>query len=249
LNTGSGDDVVQINAGSVVCFDFEEDFKQYGLNMGEGNDTLVLNGSIVLDYNPYYGEPKSKDWFAGIENISGKGTIYVEMGTPYKDYINYHALKQFETAGIKICEVPNSWAYLSNGTAENGNDTIQNAEVIKYDEELNVWLCDFGTVKDTVDWYQLNIGGNSGITTKDIIGIDNGDALAYDAMKLEVCDKNGNVIKTVDGSIFNEYNGYCAPVLNLSELGNGTYYLKFSIAKGACGASEFVVCSKAEWND
>ena len=251
LNTGAGDDVIQIDAGSVIKFDYDEDSSKYGLNMGDGNDTLILNGKIILDYNTYYGNPKSKDWFVGIEKISGTGSVYVETGVDYPKYINDSVIEKFENAGIEVHYAPNAWAYSGN---ESKDDTLGNATVVKYDWEYDVWLNGSPSWEDAaidrVDWFQLNIGGDSGISTKDTLFVCNGYVMGG-IINLEVCDKNGNVIKKVDGSALKESNNYCAPVLDLNTLGNGTYYLKFSMDENSwnCGAVDFSVCNRKEWDN
>jgi hypothetical protein len=251
LNTGAGDDVIQIDAGSVIKFDYDEDSSKYGLNMGDGNDTLILNGKMILDYNTYYGNPKSKDWFAGIEKISGTGSVYVETGVDYPKYINDSVIEKFENAGIEVHYAPNAWAYSGN---ENKDDTLGNATVVKYDWEYDVWVNGSPIWEDAaidrVDWFQLNIGGDSGISTQDTLFVCNGYVMGG-IINLDVCDKNGNVIKKVDGSVLNESNNFCAPVLDLNALGNGTYYLKFSMEADSmnCGAVDFAVCNRKEWDN
>jgi len=248
FDMGDGNDSVHINKGSLLAIDMmDEDLRYGGITFGAGNDTLVLDGMLKLTNMSDFSHGNF-DMLTGLENISGSGQLVLEN----IQQLDSALVDDLIEAGITIVQVPNVWAFYDDGRPENSDDTMKTARTVLYDSDYAVWLNggNWGDGSncptDTVDWFRLDIGGSSDITTKHKLFLNDPYVWHDGFVKLDVYDRNGSFVKNISPE---DYSRYSDAMIDLKEFGNGTFYLKFSIEGGNCGAMNFGVSTESEWYD
>ena len=253
LNMGDGDDTVCIGKGSVLELDGMDDDNDgmSGINFGAGNDTLVLDGLLKLSYSEYYSNSQFS-MLSGLEKVSGSGQLAVDD----INLLDSVLVDDLIEAGITVAQIPNIWAYYAGGRPENSDDTLASASEVAYNEDHDVWLNgmnwgDWANCPiDTVDWFRLDIGGSSDITTKHTLFVDNAYSWLAGAIKLDVYNQDGTFLKNISPDEYSHMSDYgMGAAVDLKEFGNGTYYLKFSVQSSNCGAVCFGVGTESEWYD
>ena len=200
-----GDDVFAIAQDSRVQLISSIDF-------GEGDDTLNLNGTLILD------APDSTEQIANLEKITGSGELVIGSAADYSAAF----LDRFENAGIRIIEGGDNWSF-STSQREGADDTRADAVELAAGDDIDVWLCGQDAANGLTYGFEDSVDFIKFTKTSSITEVYFG---TNDAFNAQIQDKSGTVLADYDISGSQEYS--------LSSLKNGSvYYIRTSVASNA----------------
>ena len=208
---GDGDDALTIDKGGLLNVNV--------LDFGDGNDSLVLNGTLQI----------TRGSVAGLENVSGSGQLLL-AGLGPVDPDDYRI---FTDAGIDVVNLFDNTKGFTNRASEGADNELKKAvSLVKNGAryERDVWLTgetvaaqdDFGCA-DMIDYSKFTMNRNLTTLEMDIAG----------DYSVELLNAKGEQLAAeMDLSGYHE--------LDLSDLGlvNGTaYYVRITVDedKQACG--------------
>ena len=203
---GDGNDTLTVDRSSTVYCDGTLDF-------GAGYDTLVLDGSLRLE--GYNGTE-----ILNVENISGNGFIVFDDETFEQ---NRDTIEMLEQAGFQLINGADSVYEFSTPERELADNSRTGAVVLDDDDNVDIWLCgeekaqslDYGFA-DTTDWVKI-------VKTDDVESVDGGfyGDIDTDSLTVTLYDSRGQNGVAVD---LDEWG------FSLTDLKNGTYYMRFTVS-------------------
>ena len=232
---GDGDDCVEIKNFAEIytpCLDF-----------GDGDDTLVLNGS--LNWRGYSGCE-----ITGLEKISGSGTLAIAGSYGSSIEIDKNFLNLLQNSDIKI--VNTLGGEFAGAKEELGDNTINGQYVQTKDRNstdgFDIWLCgknvadsvDYGFA-DEVDYVKfVKSSGMNFSLDLHIFRMDGDyyDQSAFEDFSLQLLDSRGNLVDDLSDDIRMAMADGWSYTFDVSTLKNGTYYAKFATTANAayCGS-------------